>query len=541
VAPVPWRGRLLSATLAMAFGTAGFAADITLLSRDGQLRIDGQLVQFDGEFYRVDTVWGQLTVDATGVLCEGPGCPDLTAFVAEARISGPAEAMQGLVPGLIDSFARARGLRAVQTTDPDGGTMVEVFEPVGNGASARLSGRFRLSATSSAEGFADLIAAEADVAISLREVLPDEVGMAAEAGLGRLDGRGQGLILALDALVPAVAPDAAPVTGLSNATFAAVLAGEIAQWGQLEGPEGWPVTLYLPGAGSALDQVLTERLLQVEGRTPSPDAERPGTAAALSEALARDAFGFGVVPISALGPLRPLALRGTCGLEVVADADSLKSEDWPLTTPIFAYVPQGRAPALVREFLTFTQGPEAAAAVRAAGFVDLDVLRRPFAGAGRRLANAIAAAGTDTDLATLKTMVAALSGAERLTVAFRFAGGSAELDAPSRANVALLAGLIARGTFDGETLVFTGFSDGDGAAGANLALSRTRATAVLRAVRAAAEAEAGGPVPVEFAATGFGEASPLACNDSAWGRQVNRRVEVWVRPAAQAPTGPALQ
>ena len=541
VTPVPWRRRLLSAILVMAFGTQGLAADVTLLSRDGQLRIDGQLVQFDGEFYRVDTVWGQLTVDATGVLCEGPGCPDLTAFVAEARISGPAEAMQRLVPGLIDAFARARGLRAVQTAAADGRTVVEVFEPAGDGTTARLSGRFRLSATSSAEGFADLIAAEADVAVSLREVLPDEVQMAAEAGLGRLDGRGQGLILALDALVPAVAADAAPVSGLSNATLAAVLAGEIAEWGQLEGPEGWPVTLYLPVAGSALDQVLTERLLQVEGRTPSPDARRPDSATALSEALSRDAFGFGIVPMSALGSLRPLALRGDCGLEVVADADSLKSEDWPLTTPIYAYVPQGRAPALVREFLAFTQGPEAAPAVRAAMFTDLDLQRRPFAGAGRRLANAISAAGTDTDIAALKTMVAALSGTDRLTVAFRFAGGSAALDAPSRANVALLAGLIARGTFDGETLVFTGFSDGDGAAGANLSLSRTRAAAVLRAVRTAAEAEAGGPVPVEFTATGFGEASPLACDDSAWGRQVNRRVEVWVRPGARAATGPALQ
>jgi len=27
----------------------------------------------------------------------------------------------------------------------------------------------------------------------------------------------------------------------------------------------------------------------------------------------------------------------------------------------------------------------------------------------------------------------------------------------------------------------------------------------------------------------FGEAMPMACDDTAWGRQVNRRVEVWVR------------
>jgi phosphate transport system substrate-binding protein len=514
------------------------AADVTLRSRDGQLRIDGQLVQFDGEFYRVDTVWGRLTVDSTGVLCEGPGCPDLTAFVAEAAISGPAEVTQALLPGLIDAFARARGLRAVRTSDPEGRILLEVFEPAADGASARLSGRFRLSATSSAEGFADLVAAEADIAVSLREVLPDEVDMAVQAGLGRLDGRGQSLILALDALVPAVAPGAAAVTGLPNATLASVLAGEIADWGPLGGPAGWPVSLYLPPAQGALDQVLTERLLQVEGRLPSPDARRPGTAALQAEALVRDAFGFGIVPLSALGPLRPLALRGTCGIEVIAEADSLKSEDWPLTTPVYAYVPQGRAPALVREFLAFTQGPGAGPAVRAAGFVDLDVQRRPFSTEGRRLANAIAAAGSDTGIAALRAMVAALSGAERLTLAFRFADGSADLDAPSRANVALLAGLIAGGAFDGEALMFAGFSDSDGPPDANLSLSRTRAAAILSAVREAAETAAGGPVPVDLVATGFGEASPIACDDSDWGRRANRRVEVWVRPG---DGDPALQ
>ena len=27
----------------------------------------------------------------------------------------------------------------------------------------------------------------------------------------------------------------------------------------------------------------------------------------------------------------------------------------------------------------------------------------------------------------------------------------------------------------------------------------------------------------------YGEAMPMACDDTEWGRQVNRRVEVWIR------------
>ena len=34
---------------------------------------------------------------------------------------------------------------------------------------------------------------------------------------------------------------------------------------------------------------------------------------------------------------------------------------------------------------------------------------------------------------------------------------------------------------------------------------------------------------VDLGVDAFGEAMPMACDDSDWGRQVNRRVEVWVR------------
>jgi phosphate transport system substrate-binding protein len=34
---------------------------------------------------------------------------------------------------------------------------------------------------------------------------------------------------------------------------------------------------------------------------------------------------------------------------------------------------------------------------------------------------------------------------------------------------------------------------------------------------------------VDIGVDAFGEALPMACDDTAWGRQANRRVEVWVR------------
>ena len=76
-------------------------------------------------------------------------------------------------------------------------------------------------------------------------------------------------------------------------------------------------------------------------------------------------------------------------------------------------------------------------------------------------------------------------------------------------------------------MLFVGFSDGNGAARANRNIALRRSEAVLRAVSAAAVTA--NLERVDLGVDAFGEALPMACDDSAWGRQANRRVEVWVR------------
>ena len=64
-------------------------------------------------------------------------------------------------------------------------------------------------------------------------------------------------------------------------------------------------------------------------------------------------------------------------------------------------------------------------------------------------------------------------------------------------------------------------------ASANLRIARARAKAIQGAVLRKAQAADPGRVEVHIEA--FGEALPMACDDSEWGRKVNRRVEVWVQ------------
>jgi phosphate transport system substrate-binding protein len=124
-------------------------------------------------------------------------------------------------------------------------------------------------------------------------------------------------------------------------------------------------------------------------------------------------------------------------------------------------------------------------------------------------------------------MVRVLSPLKRLTTTFRFEQGATHLDAQSRSNVEQLARALEAGTYDARKLVFVGFSDGEGSSRINREIALRRAETVRGAVTATAETA--NLTRIDLQVEAFGEAMPMACDDSAWGRLVNRRVEVWVR------------
>lgn len=369
------------------------AQDVTLLSRDGSVEISGTLLSYDGEFYRVDSDYGVLTLDGTGVVCEGPGCPDLTAYVAEVVFSGARSMGEILMPALVERFAIRNGFTLRRFEEDETGHFRYEFSERRTG---RLSARFRFRLNDSAEGFADLLAMDADVVLSRREVNADEAAMGLEVGLGNLSSARHARIVALDALVPLV-QISNRLGRIEVDDLVQVLAGNITSWSHFGGPDE-PIALHLPDPALGLDAILVDRLMTPAGLALSADIRRHPTPDTLAAAVAADPFALGVGLYSAEGNAHVLPIVGPCGSPAVASPLSLKTEDYPLTAPMFTYTPARRLPRIAREFLAYATSPAAQPVVRRAGFVDQFPESIPLDEQGLRLASAIASAGNEIDL-----------------------------------------------------------------------------------------------------------------------------------------------
>ena len=472
------------------------AQDVTLTAREGGIRLEGTLQSFDGAFYRIDTSYGLLTVDGQGVICTGPGCPDLTAPKAVIRITGAPDAGVALIPPLFRSFAATRGL---------------IYQPVFGGA-----------------GFAAILA-DPETGKTLAEIsfapdAPDAAMAAMTAGQADLivaaavgDGVGH-QALAMDALIAIMAADN-PTPAMSTRDLAGVLAGDVTNWQDVGGPD-MPIALHALNPDLDLQRALSARLgRKIKATILHADL------ASLAAAVARDPYALAITGQATQGAAKLLPLTDSCGYRLVPTPLAVKADDYPLSLPIFLLTPPRRLPLLTREFLEFLATPAAQGAIAKTGYIDRGVVQQVMSLDGQRLDTAIKGAGDETTMADLQGIAQAMTGAARLSLTFRF-DDNGSLDANSQQNLTDLAQLLLAGQYAGQTLVLAGFSDGQGVAAENLTLSGERAEAVLGALREAAPDLAAGALPL---VQGYGEVLPMACDTTTLGRATNRRVELWLR------------
>jgi glucose/mannose transport system substrate-binding protein len=111
-------------------------------------------------------------------------------------------------------------------------------------------------------------------------------------------------------------------------------------------------------------------------------------------------------------------------------------------------------------------------------------------------------------------------GAAKLNIIFHFRPGSTKMDDRALADLRRLVALLQNSTYQNRSLLLFGFANNYGGTRSNSIISKQRAQAV------AEQLQRQGIVP--SLVKGYGNALPIASNDTEDGREQNRRVEVWL-------------
>ncbi|MEE9452889.1 MAG: phosphate ABC transporter substrate-binding/OmpA family protein [Paracoccaceae bacterium] len=511
---------IVPCVLALGLATAANAGTIRLTSLDGNTALSGEFVSFDGEKYTIKTIVGELQVDAFQVLCEGDDCPTLEVESAAFGISGSSKVVGNLFADLMFEFGLDIGGDSLTSIGTDGPTMIQLQNELGEEL-AEVS----LMANGSAQGFNDLLSGDALLALTTRAVGNDEKTVFAAAGHGDLSSEAQQKIFALDALV-IVTARSNPLRVVAEQDLAKIFSGRVTNWDQIGGPSA-PINLYVRDPNSGTGSVFANLVMKPVGASLSPKATILGTDAEVASAVAADPLGIGITGFSDSGSAKVVDIRGVCGIQVPATSFTIKTEEYPLTRRIFAYTSAKDVPAQLNRFLRFLDTDAAQIAVANAGYVDLGVSYQSNDEQGLRYLSAVMPTDVEVSLKQLRRMTGDLMASDRMSITYRFALGSSQLDARARDDIQRLANVLATGDYQNKELLLIGFTDSVGPGSSNLALSEQRAQQVQNALVAAAPAGSLDNLPVR--SLGYGEISPLSCNESDNGRRINRRVEVWLR------------
>lgn len=498
------------------------AQDVTLRSVLGDLVVEGTFLGFDGDYIRVETPAGELTLNYGKVECSGAACPDPETHVERLRFAGTSRIGELILPALVEGFARSRNQR-VEREEMEGRAVYSVLGRV-NEPDVRVE----IHLTTTEDGFAAIRARDADVAMAVGAVRSVDDRSATERQSGVSGDTRRIRIIAYDAVVPIVSPGSR-IRPLSLSDLSHLFAGEIGNWSRLGGPNATP-RLHLGNPETGLAQFFVERVLSATGRSLTDRAVRHDSDRDIVDAVMDDPAAIGLVSFERIENAISLPLLGRCGLSDRATLDTVKTGDFPLTVPLYLHLPAHRLGPFGRAFVVWMSGPDAHRILRRIGVPGPMASPIPVGIQGDRIVAAIQRAGDELGLGPLLTLADAIEGRERLTPTFRFQVGQRQLNRTSQAQVRAVARAIRDGRYIGNRLFLLGFSDSVGSASTNLILSEERAEAVRDAILQ----QLGGSLPQDqvLDTIGLGEVLPVTCDDTAWGRDVNRRVELWatVRP-----------
>jgi len=511
--------RITLTVLALLAPLPAASQQVEISSPDETVRVIGDMLGFDGTNYTIGTSLGELSFPATDVICTGDACPYIKPPASEFAISGSRALSELLMPALMGSYSQQLASK-ISLSDGEEGKLFTITD-----AEADDLAKVEIIASNSSAGITSLLQGDSSLALSSRPARAREEQAFEASGLGKIRNTALEHVLALDGLLVVTSPQN-PLRAITEENISLVFAGEINNWSEIGGPDA-PIRVYALSKNSSTGELFDNILLRPQELSLRGDAITVQNDAELSGAVAKDPFGIGFTSFVHRKGAKPLEIQGVCGLRTPPSEFAIKTEEYPLTRRLYAYSTEREEPLHVQTFVDFATSSLAQNAVAKAGFIDQSISSSDISAQGLRFASAIIASNRSSgELPELKRMATAMLGSERLSTTFRFLTGASELDNRAKDDVIRLAEELAKPKNSGKLIQLIGFTDSIGDPSLNKQLSERRAEQVRDAI---IQQDPSLAEKVNFRPSGYGEVSPLGCNETESGRLVNRRVEVWIK------------
>lgn len=412
------------------------------------------------------------------------------------RLHGSNTIGEKLAPRLIEAYLMSQGANNVHTD-------VNPAAPNEKIISGEINGHIEyieLHAHGSGTAFADLLKDETDMGMSSRRI-KDKEREELLPKTGDLSLPGSEHVLGLDGLAIITSPSNT-ISGLSIDQLVGIFSGEISNWLQLGGKD-IPIKIYARDDKSGTWDSFKSLVLDSHKSKLSESAIRVESSSELSDSVAREIGAIGFIGLPYVRHAKLIAISSSDNNKAIMPTHfTVGTEDYPLSRRLFFYTPQVNPNIEAQEFVHFVVTERGQSIVEDVGFVSQNIkLGKPF----------------DNDFypADMRELTAR---SERMSINFRFKSGSDELDTKSLNDLDRVAKYVDVNA--PKRVQLFGFSDSEGDAGKGKELSERRAKVVEQQLIQR------GIYPL--VAKGMGDAAPLAASNTEEGKNINRRVEVWI-------------
>lgn len=412
------------------------------------------------------------------------------------RLHGSNTIGEKLAPRLIEAYLMSQGANNVHTD-------VNATSPNEKIISGEINGHIEyieLHAHGSGTAFTDLLKDETDMGMSSRRI-KDKEREDLLAKTGDLTLSGSEHVLGLDGLAIITSPSNT-VSSLSIDQLVGIFSGDINNWSQLGGKD-LPIKVYARDDKSGTWDSFKALVLDSHKAKLSEAAVRVESSSELSDSVARELGAIGFIGLPYVRHAKLIAISSSDQNKAIMPTHfTVGTEDYPLARRLFFYTPQVNPNIEAQEFVHFVATERGQSIVEDVGFVSQNIkLGKPF----------------DNDFYP-SDMRELTARSERMSINFRFKSGSDELDTKSLNDLDRVAKYVDVNA--PKRVQLFGFSDSEGDAGKGKELSERRAKVVEQQLIQR------GIYPL--VAKGMGEAAPLAASNTEEGKNINRRVEVWI-------------